>query len=276
MGRRVYFSAMDSPVSSATVRCPRCNTAAAGHFCSNCGAALGSSACPACSRPLPPNGRFCHHCGTAVGLEGAAVATAARFSIAWLVPAIAVLLLVTFLIGQRLGHAGTAATDPVASTSGMTSAAPADGRGPRAPDISSMSPEDRAAKLFDLIMRLGQEGKQDSVRFFAPMAIRAYEMIGPPDLHIRYDEGMIAVIAGDANFAKAEADTILAHAPTHLLGLILAIKAAGLRQDMTARTQFVKTFLAAVPAERMKKLKEYADHKNDIDAELTAARGAKP
>ncbi len=139
-----------------------------------------------------------------------------------------------------------------------------------------MSPEDRAAKLFDLIMRFGQEGKQDSVRFFAPMAIRAYEMIGPPDLHIRYDEGMIAVIAGDADFAKAEADTILSQAPTHLLGLILAVKAAGLRQDMTARTQFVKRFLAAVPAERMKKLKEYEDHKNDIDAELTAARGAKP
>ena len=82
--------------------------------------------------------------------------------------------------------------------------------------------------------------------------------------------------AGDANFAKAEADTILAQAPSHLLGLILAVKAAGLRQDMAARTQFVKRFLAAVPAERKKKLKEYEDHKNDIDAELTAARGAKP
>ena len=267
---------MDSPKSSATGLCPRCNAAAAGNFCFNCGAALGTLACPACAKPLPPGGRFCHHCGTAVGFNSAAAATPARFAIAWLVPAIAILLLVTFLIGQRFGRSGTTATDPVAATSGMASPAPADGRGPRAPDISSMSPEDRAAKLFDLIMRFGQEGKQDSVRFFAPMAIRAYEMIGPPDLHIRYDEGMIAVIAGDANFAKAEADTILAQAPTHLLGLILAVKAAGLRQDMTARSQFVKRFLAAVPAERTKKLKEYEDHKNDIDAELTAARGAKP
>ena len=272
----MYFSAMDSPNSSTTVRCPRCNAAAAGDFCSNCGTALGSSACPACSKPLPPGGRFCHHCGTAVGFIGGAAPTPARFAIAWLVPAIAVLLLVTFLIGQRLGRSGTVAADPVASAPGMTTPASAGGRGPRAPDISSMSPEDRAAKLFDLIMRFGQEGKQDSVRFFAPMAIRAYEMIGPPDLHIRYDEGMIAVIAGDANFAKAEADTILAQAPSHLLGLILAVKAAGLRQDMAARTQFVKRFLAAVPAERKKKLKEYEDHKNDIDAELTAARGAKP
>ena len=272
----MYFSAMDSSISSATVRCPRCNAAAAGYFCANCGAALGAAACPACARPLSSGGRFCHHCGISVGLSDAATTTPARFAIAWLVPAIAVLLLVTFLIGQRLGRSGTVAADPVAATSEMAVPALANGRGPRAPDISSMSPDDRAAKLFDLIMRLGQEGKQDSVRFFAPMAIRAYEMIGPPDLHIRYDEGMIAVIAGDANFAKAEADTILAQAPTHLLGLILAVKAAGLRQDMTARTQFVKRFLAAVPAERKKKLKEYEDHKNDIDAELTAARGAKP
>ena len=272
----MYFSAMDSPSSPATIRCPSCNAAAAGHFCSNCGAALGASSCAACSRPLPTGARFCHHCGAAVVSTGAAPAAPSRFAIAWLVPAIAVLLLVTFLIGQRLGRSGTVAGDPVAATPGMATPAPTDGRGPRAPDISSMSPEDRAAKLFDLIMRFGQEGKQDSVRFFAPMAIRAYEMIGPPDLHIRYDEGIIAVIAGDANFATAEADTILTQAPTHLLGLILAVKAAGLRQDMTARTQFVQRFLAAIPAERKKKLKEYDDHKNDIAAELTAARGAKP
>jgi hypothetical protein len=182
-----------------------------------------------------------------------------------------VLLLAVFLIGQRLGRAA----DPIADAPAGPAISGADSRGSRAPDISSMSPEERAAKLFDLVMRFGQEGKQDSVRFFAPMAIRAYEMIGPPDLHIRYDEGMIAVVAGDAGTARAEADTILSQAPSHLLGLILAMKAAGLRQDRTARAQFLKRFLAAAPAERRKKLKEYEEHKNDIDAELAAA-GAKP
>ena len=65
--------------------------------------------------------------------------------------------------------------------------------------------------------------------------------------HEHYDMGMIAVVSGDAAVARAEADTILKAAPSHLLGLILGMKAAGLRNDAPARAALQKRFDAALP-----------------------------
>jgi hypothetical protein len=172
--------------------------------------------------------------------------------------------LVAFLIGQRVARGNAPAGPDAAAPVGAAGAAGA----VRAPDISSMSPDERASRLFDLVMRFGEEGKTDSLKFFAPMAIQAYEMIGPLDAHARYDIGMIGVVSGDVGLARAEADTILAANKTHLLGLVLAMKAAGLRQDMKARGEYLKRLQAAAPAERAKHLKEYDEHKADIDAAL--------
>jgi hypothetical protein len=87
---------------------------------------------------------------------------------------------------------------------------------------------------------------------------------------------MIGVVSGDAGLARAEADTILATNKTHLLGLVLAMKAAGLRQDMSARAGYLKRLEAAAPAERAKHLKEYDEHKADIDAALKPIGDTKP
>ena len=165
--------------------------------------------------------------------------------------------LVAFLIGQRVAHGSATASADAPAPTGM-----------RAPDISSMSPEERASKLFDIVMRFGEEGKIDSLKFFAPMAVQAYDMIGPPTIHTRYDVGMIGIVSGDITLARAEADTILATNKTNLLGLVLAMKAAGLRQDMKARSEYLRRLVAAAPAERAKNVKEYEEHKVDIDAAL--------
>jgi hypothetical protein len=108
------------------------------------------------------------------------------------------------------------------------------------------------------------------------MAMQAYEMIGPLTLHSRYDVGMIAFVTGDAAIATAQADTILKSDKTHLLGLILAAKAAGLRNDAKARAAFEQRFAAAAPSELAKKVPEYEDHKADVDAALAATKGGKP
>ena len=184
------------------------------------------------------------------------------------------LALVAFLIGQRVGI-GSSTGDASSGAAGAPSAAggaPAGG----AVNISQMSPEERANRLFDRIMSYSEQGKQDSARFFAPMAIQAYQMLGTPDSHARYDIGMIGFVTGNAVLARAEADTILAKDKSHLLGLILAMKAAGLRNDAAARTQFEKRFKASEPAERAKKLKEYEDHASDIEAAMRSPRGTKP
>ncbi len=44
-----------------------------------------------------------------------------------------------------------------------------------------MSPQERAERLYNRVMLLGQQGKTDSVLFFAPMAIDAYRMLGTLD-----------------------------------------------------------------------------------------------
>jgi hypothetical protein len=243
--------------------CPRCKAPASGRFCASCGAALAGATCISCDQPLTAGARFCHHCGATVGTSAA---PSARSVLPWIVPGIAVMALVAFLIGQRVARGGAgAAPDASAPPAGM-----------RAPDISSMSPEERASRLFDRVMRYGEQGKTDSLKIFAPMAIQAYEMLGPPDAHARYDMGMIGIVSGDAPFARAEADTILAANKTHLLGLVLAIKAAGLRQDTKARADYQARLVAAAPAEKAKKLKEYEDHMADIDAALKPKGDSKP
>jgi len=200
----------------------------------------------------------------------------ARNSLAWLVPGIAVLALVAFLIGQRVGlGSGVADATSGPPGSGVPLAAEPLPAG-RAPDISTMTPEERANRLFDRVMSYSERGRQDSARMFAPMAIQAYEMLGAPDSHIRYDIGMIGLVSGDAALARAQADTILAKDRNHLLGLVLAMKVAGLRNDAASRTQFAKRFTAAEPSERAKKLKEYDDHAADIEAALRPPPGTKP
>lgn len=239
---------------STTTRCPKCGLDTQGRFCAHCGQTLGKeTGCGACGRPLADGAKFCHHCGASASVSSG---MPKKVAWVWLVPGIAILAVVSFLIGQRISSAGSRA----AEASGGARSTPFAGgaaAGARAPDISSLSPEERANRLFDRIMRYGEEGKTDSARIFAPMAVQAYEMLGPLDNHSRYDVGIIAVITGDAALAKAQSDTILKSSPTHLLGLILAMKAAGLAQKTAERAALEKRFLAAASAEKTKGLKEY-------------------
>jgi hypothetical protein len=144
----------------------------------------------------------------------------------------------------------------------------------QAPDISSMSPTERADRLFNRVMRLVSEGQADSARFFAPMAIGAFEALAPLDAHLRYDMGLVALVSDQVEIAAAQADTILKERPTHLLGLSLAARAAEARGDVAGATAIRRRLLQAEPAERSAKLQEYTDHDNDIQDALQAARMA--
>jgi hypothetical protein len=107
---------------------------------------------------------------------------------------------------------------------------------------------------------------------FAPMAIQAYESLDSLDLDARYDLGRIAAIAGDETLARAEADTILAKHPNHLLGLILAGNAAHMRKDSTAERAYHDKLVTSATAERAKNLPEYTTHENDITIALDSKR----
>jgi hypothetical protein len=222
---------------------------------------------------LTPGARFCHRCGTAVGTRPffAAQQRNAASVLPWGVAAIALLALVAFLAGQRFGGSREPTAAAAVADAPFASAAQ-DGSAPRAPDISNLSPRERADRLFDRVMRLSSEGKTDSVKFFAPMALSVYQSLGPLDADLRYDFGRVAEVAGASEIARAQADSILASDSTHLLGLVLGTRAAQLRGDSAAARTFSRRLLAAEPSESAKKLPEYERHQGDILEALAEAR----
>ncbi len=219
---------------------------------------------------LTPGAKFCHRCGTAAGTGGAPRADSTSSALPWAIAGIALVSLIALLAGQRFrsAPASEVAQSPAQSapqTEADAGPAPdAATAGARPPDISNMSPRERADRLFDRIMRLDTEGKKDSVQFFAPMAMSAYEMIPNPDADARFDMGRIALVAGAVPAAKSEADSILARQPTHLLGLVLAMQAARSSGDAAGATAYRAKLRAAQKPELAKKLPEYDRHIADI------------
>ena len=194
----------------------------------------------------------------------------------WAVAAIALVALIALVVGQRFGARAKSVPETVADVAAppLDGASPT-GAMPRAPDISQLTPDQRAERLYDRIMKEAEAGHSENVRTFMPMAIAAYEMLAPLNLDQRYDLGRIGEVGGDPALARAQSDTILATKPTHLLGLILRGKAARMEGNQARAAEADAKLLAAEPTERATGLKEYLLHKNDIDAAITSARAAR-
>jgi hypothetical protein len=184
----------------------------------------------------------------------------------WAVAAIAILSLIALAAGQRF--AGATRPPTATSDAATTAAAPT----PRAPDISSLTPLERAERLYERIMGAAQRGRADTVRFFMPMALQAYEALAPMTIDQRYDLGRLGEVAGDATLVAAQADTILRQQPQHLLGLVLAYRAARLRRDRPAMQGALDRLARVADQERQRQLPEYLLRQADIDSALTAAR----
>src|SRR5579872_553934 len=265
--------------TTAPTTCPSCAAPATGRFCANCGAPLAGALCTTCRTPLTPGAKFCHRWGTEAGTTSAAPSEPPtehggfNAALPWAVAGIALLALIALVAGQHFGRQPAA----VGANSEAAAAAPDDGNGVqpvRGPDISSLSPRERADRLYDRIMRLDSEGKKDSAAFFAQMGISAYMMLPTQDADSRYDMGRIAEVAGAAPVASAQADTILAQDSTHLLGLILAISTARDAGDSATAQRMQRRLVAAQASELAKKRPEYERHQTEIAAAIDQAKKA--
>jgi hypothetical protein len=215
--------------------------------------------CHACGAALAPTARFCHKCGARVAGPQAAGWQA---GIPWAVAGAALGALVTVVI-LRMAPGTAASGAPLAPPAAPF--APMGG-GATPPDISQMSPEERATRLYNRIMALHAAGKPDSADFFLPMALQAYAMLPTLDVDARYHVGVLELTGGDPAAALAQADTIRQTAPTHLFGFMLRARALVAQKDARGATQAYRDFLKQEAGERAKKLPEYAEHAQNLDA----------
>ena len=96
----------------------------------------------------------------------------------WIVAALAFLALFAMAAGRGFNARPSSTVDgsqnalPQAGLDDRGVAADEPGGGNvRAPDISGLSPQERADRLYNRVMLLASQGKVDSVQFFAPMAL---------------------------------------------------------------------------------------------------------
>lgn len=186
----------------------------------------------------------------------------------WMIAAVAFVALAVSIAPRRGGDAAAGREPPPAALD-----APAGAGQP--PDLSQLTPRDAADRLFDRVMRLQEQGKQDSVTFFVPMALAAYSRLAPLDADARFHLGTIGLAGGGrelARMARAAADTILSARPTHLLGLVLGASASKALGDTAAQRRFNARLIDAAPAELATPLDEYLQHRPVIDTALRAAR----
>jgi hypothetical protein len=213
--------------------------------------------CHACGTTLANTARFCHKCGAQVA---GAPAAGWQAGLPWGVAGLALGALVT-LLALKLSGGG--------SRGAGFDSAPAEAP-PRAqnapPDISQMSPEERATRLYNRVMTLHTQGKADSAEFFLPMALQAYAMLPAIDVDGRYHIGVLDLTGGNAAAALAQADTIRRAVPTHLFGFMLRARALDLRRDVAGARRAYADFLKNEAAERARQRPEYAEHAQNLDA----------
>ena len=142
------------------------------------------------------------------------------------------------------------------------------------PDLSSMTPRERATRLFDRIASAADRGDTSEVSFFAPMALQAYAALNADDNDLLYDTGIILALSGDTENASARADSLLARVPGHLLGLVIQATVAEVTGDEAGLTDARRDFLESYEAEIGVARTEYEAHRTTIEEFRSAAENA--
>ena len=203
--------------------------------------------CHACGAQLSSTARFCHKCGATVAT---AQGTGWRAGLPWALAGAALGALVAVAL---MRGTGPKASDTLAGPIGI-----------RAPDISQLSPEERASRLFNRVMILAEAGKRDSVQFFLPMALGAYAQLPNLDADARYHLGLLLLAGGNVAAALAQADTMQRAVPNHLFIYILRAHAYEALGNAGQEQRAYADFLRHEQAELALQRPEYDDHREAL------------
>ena len=261
--------------------CTRCGSEAAGNFCSQCGAPLArAAACPSCRAVLREGALYCTECGVPVGAREAKARSA---RIPWVTSALAlaafsVLIAVLVQRGsiERVGEMTMTGGLPGEAPAGAAPAEPApDGSAgtgmPSMQELAQMTPREAADRLFERVMREHESGDFERAAFFIGMALQAYDAVpaAEVDADLRFHVGLLSLISADSVAAREAAEAILAEEPGHLLGLLLASRAADFAGDPAAAETFRTRMREAVAdAGGIPPRAEYDAHRTLIEGTL--------
>src|ERR1700682_456662 len=148
-----------SPAAESSAICPSCGAAAHGRYCANCGAPLAGATCVSCSADLSPGARFCHRCGAPAGVAAPAAGSKTN-SLPWIVAALAFLALFAMAAGRGFNARRSSSVDgqqhalPQAGLDDRGATSGDQAAGGRAPDISTLSPQEPADRLYNRVMLL--------------------------------------------------------------------------------------------------------------------------
>lgn len=248
-----------------TATCPACGTpSSGGNFCNTCGTPLGPRTCRSCSASLSPQARFCHRCGEPAG----GVISRPRENLAWIVAGAASVALVGAIIWFVVRGAPEQVTPDMANPGSTVGS----GLSTRAPDISSLTPQERFDRLFDRVTRAASAGDTTQVAQFTPMALGAYAQLDSFSNDARFHAAMLRFNVGDFPGALALADTITADVPGHLFAAMIRGNVATAQNDQAAVQRSYREFLASYDREIGANRVEYLDHKPVVDEFRAAAQ----
>ena len=235
------------------MKCPQCGSDAAGRFCAECGAAIRPPECPSCGEAAQAGASFCIFCGTPLRRRRPKAAAAGGRRVLWASGVFAGVL----IIGA--GYWALALDEPEAAPR----PGPAAGLMPAAgtpPDLSSMTPREAADRLYDRIMRAASAGDTAEALAFLPMALDAYGLVVPLDEDGHYHVSLLHALDGDYQMSRDVAERALADAPSHLLLLGAAARAASELGDSDGANAYYARFMEAWESERARGLEEYSMH----------------
>ena len=214
--------------------------------------------CHACGAQLSSSAKFCHKCGAVVAVSRT---TGWRAGLPWGIAGAALGALITFV----------AMRSPATPPQSANMFDPSAGRGSRAPDISQMTPAERANRLFNRVMILAEGGKTDSVQFFLPMALGAYGQLPNLDSDARFHVGVLLLTGGDPAGAVAQADSIQRVDPTHLFIYMLRARAYRDEKNGALERRAYADFLKNETAEMARNRPEYEQHRAELASFHTEA-----
>jgi len=233
------------------MQCPECGHESDGAFCPRCGTRLAGPRCPECGARLDPDARFCTKCGEPV----AASRGGFRSPAPWIALTVVAGIVIVAVVLQLDRGARRTAPDLPAGTPAETQ-----GARPTAEDPMAGGPLAAGDRLFDRIMTEMERGDTSQARFFVPMALQSYELAAPLDDDRRYHVGLIHLVNGDPEAARAAVEPVLADNPDHLLALKVAAEAEALMGDSAAARRLYQRLLDHYEEESARPLVEYEAH----------------